>query len=291
MEKEHPKVSVIMGVYNGADRMDEAISSIIVQTFKDWEFIICDDASTDDTWKKLVEWSKKEPRIIPLHNETNMKLAATLNKCLERATGDYVARMDDDDYSYPWRLRAEHDFLEINTKYAFVSGQVNGLVGKKIIEDYWHRKEFPKKWDFLISSQFIHPATMFRRIPLKKAGGYRVAPETRRLEDYDLFMRLYAMGYIGCNLKRPLLRYTIDNTKTTYAHRIDEVLVRFRGFMSMKLMPWGFPFIFRPLLVGLVPRNILWKIKTVDKKRKRREKIKKKKKMKKYGGWRRYFKF
>lgn len=103
---DRPKISVIMGVYNGADRVDEAIASIRVQTFTDWEFIICDDASTDNTWEKLVEWSKIDSRIVPIRNEKNMKLAATLNKCLEHASGSYIARMDDDDYSYPWRLMA-----------------------------------------------------------------------------------------------------------------------------------------------------------------------------------------
>ena len=102
---DRPKISVIMGVYNGADRVDEAIASIRVQTFTDWEFIICDDASTDNTWEKLVEWSKIDSRIVPIRNEKNMKLAATLNKCLEHASGSYIARMDDDDYSYPWRLK------------------------------------------------------------------------------------------------------------------------------------------------------------------------------------------
>ena len=124
---DRPKISVIMGVYNGADRVDEAIASIRVQTFTDWEFIICDDASTDNTWEKLVEWSKIDSRIVPIRNEKNMKLAATLNKCLEHASGSYIARMDDDDYSYPWRLMAQNDFLDVNTYYAFVSGQVNGL--------------------------------------------------------------------------------------------------------------------------------------------------------------------
>ena len=73
---DRPKISVIMGVYNGADRVDEAIASIRVQTFTDWEFIICDDASTDNTWEKLVEWSKIDSRIVPIRNEKNMKLAA-----------------------------------------------------------------------------------------------------------------------------------------------------------------------------------------------------------------------
>lgn len=283
-EEEKPKVSVILGVHNGGEKLEDTILSIVVQTFKKWEFIICDDASTDDTWKELVKWSKKEPRIVLLRNETELGRVATFNKCLERASGSYIVRIDNDNYSYPWRLRAEHDFLDINTNYAFVSGQVNGEINvggrKKIIEDFWHRKEFPKKKDFLKGPQYIPQATMFRRIPLQKAGGYRIAPETKDLEDYDLFMRLYAMGYIGCNLKRPLLRYAVEGVPETYMHYIHEVKVRFQDFKEMKLLPLGFPFIFIPLFVGLVPRNILWERKIVDKKRERRKKRRRKRKNK-----------
>ena len=97
-----------------------------------------------------------------------------------------------------------------------------------------------------------------------KAGGYRIAPETRRMEDYDLFMRLYAMGYIGCNLQRPMLRYTVDFDKTTYAHRIDEVKVRYQGFKALGLLPWGFIYVIRPLIVGLIPHDTLIEIKLED---------------------------
>lgn len=260
-ENARPKISVIMGVYNGADRMDRAIASICEQSFTDWEFIICDDASTDHTWEKLVEWSNKDRRIVPIHNEKNLKLAATLNKCIQHTSGCYIARMDDDDFSYPWRFEEQNAFLDANPQYAFVSGQVDGITKEGMIENYWHRKEFPEKKDFLKCSQFIHPATVFRKEPLIKAGGYRIALETRRMEDYDLFMRLYAMGYIGYNLQRPMLQYTVDMKKTKYIHRIDEVKVRLKGFKELGLLPLGLPYVIRPLIVGLIPQNILRKIK------------------------------
>lgn len=281
-KKKRPKISVIMGVYNGADLLDEAIESVRAQSFQDWEFVICDDASTDNTWEKLVEWSHKDPRIIVIRNEKNLKLAATLNKCLEVSTGIYIARMDADDYSYPWRFKMENEFLDVNTTYAFVSGQVNALIGRKIVERYWERKAYPIKRDFLEGSQFIHPATMFRRGPLVKVGGYRVAPETTRLEDYDLFMRLYAAGYEGHNLHRSVLRYTVVNKPVPYKYRIDEAKVRYRGFKSLGLLPKGILHVFRPLLVGLFPQDVLWEMKTDDKRRKKK---------KKYDDWDSDFKF
>ena len=100
-----PKVSVIMGVYNGKAIMDEAIQSIVDQELQDWEFIICDDASTDDTYERLLQWAKKDSRIRIVQNKTNSRLAFSLNHCLQIADGQYIARMDDDDVSYPQRLR------------------------------------------------------------------------------------------------------------------------------------------------------------------------------------------
>lgn len=259
------RISVIMGIYNGSKTMDQAIESVCAQTYTDWEYIICDDCSTDNTWEKLQEWKKKDSRIIPVRNEKNLRLAATLNKCLELASGEYIARMDDDDSCYPDRFEVQAAFLDEHPEYGFVSSMVDGYDGKHIIPDYWHRTECPQKRDFVHGSQFVHPATMFRRSVLKQAGGYRIGPETRRMEDYDLFMRLYAAGYQGYNIQKPLLRYYVDGRKTLYRHRIDEAKVRYQGFKALGLLPAALPYVMRPLLVGLIPRTILWKWKTKNK--------------------------
>ena len=80
-----PKISVIMSVLNGASYMDKGIQSIVNQTFTDWEFIICDDGSTDNTWDILQDYAKKDQRIIPIRNDANKGLAYSLNKCIDKA--------------------------------------------------------------------------------------------------------------------------------------------------------------------------------------------------------------
>lgn len=254
-------VSIIMGVYNGVKTMDEAIESICAQSFKDWEFIICDDASTDDTWKQLNEWSKKDDRIKIIRNPENLRLAATLNKCLSYASGKYIARMDDDDVSYPQRLEEQVLFLETHPEYDLVGSQIDGYDGEHLIPNYWRRKETPQKKDFLEASQFIHPTVVFRKDALLQVGGYRSVKETRRAEDYDLFMRLYAVGFKGYNIQKPLLRYYIDDRKALYRCRLDEVRVRYYGFKRLGLLPGAWIHIFRPLVVGLIPKRMLriWK--------------------------------
>ena len=254
-------VSIIMGIYNGSQTMDTAIESISSQSFQDWELIICDDASSDNTWEKLKKWSKKDPRIKVLQNKENLRLAGTLNKCLSYASGKYIARMDDDDVSYPERLQEQVAFLEEHPEYAFVGSQADGYDGKRIIPNYWKRKEKPQRRDFLEASQFIHPTVVFRKEALLQVEGYRAVKETRRAEDYDLFMRLYAAGFKGYNIQKPLLRYFIDDRKISYQSRIDEARVRYQGFKRLGLMPGAWLYVFRPLIVGLIPKKLLriWK--------------------------------
>ena len=105
---------------------------------------------------------------------------------------------------------------------------------------------------------------MFRRESLEKVQGYREGRVTRRTEDYDLFMRLYAVGIVGYNIQQPLLRYTVNvdamAKKSLYRYRIDEARVRYKGFKMLGLLPKGLPYVIRPLIVGLIPKKIIWKM-------------------------------
>ena len=253
-----------MGIYNGADTMDEAIESICRQTYTDWELILCDDCSKDSTLEKAEKWSFRDSRIKIIKNLENKGLAAALNHCLQYASGEYIARMDDDDFSYPERFQTQADFLDNHREYGFVSSIVDCYDGSEIVRNRFWRKEEPGKRDFLRGTQFVHPATMFRKACLDEVCGYRDLKMTRRTEDYDLFMRLYAAGYKGYNIQTPLLRYTVNvegmKKKVGYRHRINEAMVRFDGFRRLGLMPLGMIFVIRPLIVGLIPRKVIWKL-------------------------------
>lgn len=255
-----PKVSIIMGTYNSCKRIDLAIQSIIIQSFKDWEFIICDDGSTDNTFEKILSWQKKDNRIRPIKNEKNLGLATTLNNCLKYCNGEYIARMDDDDISLSSRLEKQVKFLDENQEYAFVSSNIKIFDGEKI-QGIKKVPEKPSKKNFLWNSCFVHPATMFRYKDLIKVNGYRVAKETERSQDYDLFMRMYSVGLKGYNIQEPLYLYYINpnekKKKIKYKYRVNEAIIRYKGFKSLKLFPIGFPFVIKPLIIGLIPLNII----------------------------------
>ena len=117
-----PKVSVICGIYNCLEcySFEESIKSILIQTLGDFEFIICDDCSTDGSWEMLKRFSNKDARIRLIRNDKNLGLAATLNRCIEISEGENIARHDCDDISAPERLERQISFLEKNKEISML---------------------------------------------------------------------------------------------------------------------------------------------------------------------------
>lgn len=248
------KISVIMGAHNSSTRFLEAVSSIENQTHTNWEFIICDDGSTDDSYEKLCEYAKDKPQYRIIRNDHNMGLAATLNHCIEYCDGEYIARMDDDDFSYPQRFEKQIAFLECHPEIDFVSTWADVFDGCKITGQIT-QPAYPTKWNMAWGSCFIHPATMFRAEALRLVGGYRVAEEVRRGQDYDLFMRMYGNGLQGANLTECLFRYT-QEARNRYHRKLKTELrwlsVRYRGFKAMGVLPWAAPLLLKPFLGWMI---------------------------------------
>ena len=168
------KVSIIMGVYNCKDKslLKNSVQSIINQTYTDWEFIICNDGSTDDTLNYLYEIEKLDNRIKVVSYKENKGLSYALNYSLKMASGEYIARQDDDDVSKPERLKKQVQFLDENREYAIVGTCAdvfdnNGIWGEYTVP------EKPQKGDFLWNSPFMHPTTMMRKAELLSVGVQR----------------------------------------------------------------------------------------------------------------------
>ena len=259
-----PVVSIIMGVYNCKNKslLKQSVESIILQSYKDWEFIICNDGSTDDTLIFLKKLEQLDSRIRIISYEKNQGLNYSLNKCLEYARGKYIARQDDDDYSYPNRLEEEVKILENYNEFSIV-GTMADIYDDTGIWGEYDVEEKPTKKSFLWNSPFIHPSVVMRKSALEKVGGYRIAKETRRCEDYDLFMRMYVKGMKGYNIQKKLYKYRIVNGNKKYRpmeDRINEARVRYKGFCKLGLMPLGFVYVLKPLIIGLIPQFIYKKI-------------------------------
>lgn len=253
-------ISVIMGVKDAREEeLRAAIESITAQSYKEWEYIICDDGSVNNTYKVLTEYAEADSRIKIIRNEKNQGLAYSLNRCIKEAQGEYIARMDADDISAQDRLESQLEFLQQHEEYAVV-GCFSELIDESGV---WGRRQMPvapEKNDFLWGSPFMHPTVMMRREVLEAVGGYRVARETLRLEDYDMFMRMYIEGYKGANLNRYLYQFREDKAafgRKKYSYRIDEVKIRAMYFGRLGLLPKGYLYMIKPLIVGLIPQKVL----------------------------------
>ena len=235
------KVSIIMGIYNCDQTLSEALDSITSQTFRDWQLIMCDDGSTDNTYPIAEEYAKKhDEKVILLKNNENIGLNKTLNRCLEKANGDYIARMDGDDISLPTRLEKEVDFLDNNPAYAIVSTPMilfdeNGDFGQNCLI------EKPSKRDFVRHSPVhCHGSCMIRRDAYLDVGGYTEDIRMLRFEDVNLWYKLYAKGHIGVNLSEPLYKMRDDRAaarRRSLKSRLSGAYVMYNGFRLFKF-PW-----------------------------------------------------
>lgn len=259
-----------MGVYQigKMPQFHDMMQSVLQQSYRNFEFIICDDGSTDETLTVLEKYSKKDDRIRILQNEVNLGLAASLNKCISVVQGAFVARQDADDLSDIKRIETQIQFLNKNLDIHFVGSNVS-LYSDGEVWGQRNLPEFPENKDFLFTSPFVHGSVVFRTEVLKSVGGYRITKDTVRAEDYDLFMNLYASRYNGSNIQKNLYIYCEDiknMKKRIYKERISEAKIRAYGFSRMGLMPKGYLYVIKPLVVGLIPSKLLLKFKIVTKK-------------------------
>jgi glycosyltransferase involved in cell wall biosynthesis len=199
------KISVIMSVYNGEKYLKEAIDSILNQTFKDFEFLIVNDASTDSTATILSQYT--DSRIKVIENKPNKGLTYSLNLMLGQSKGDYIARMDADDIALPDRFEIQYEFMEQHPEIgicgSFVETFMQGTKKKQQLR-------FPEtdagiRAFAFFQSPFCHPSTMFRKGILDKYG-LQYSPLYIKSEDYALWVELLKYTQ-GATIPRVLLKY------------------------------------------------------------------------------------
>ncbi len=255
---QEPAISVLMGIYNCSNTLEEAVECVIKQTFTDWELIMCDDCSSDNTYEIACEIAKKDERIKVIKNDKNITLAPTLNRCLKEAKGKYCARMDGDDVCSPDRFQKEYEVLENHPEFAVVSVFMNhyddqGVFGKS---------EFPENptyEDFAIHTPFCHAGCMIRTDVLRDLDGYSELSDAERIEDYDLWFRLYEKGYKGYNIQEILYSMRDDRNalnRRKFRYRLTEYKLRKKIVNTFKLSFKYKMRAYRPIILGFVPTPI-----------------------------------
>lgn len=255
-----PKVSVIMGIYNCASTLQEALDSLYAQTFQDFEIILCDDGSKDNTYEVAQENLRHHDNIVLLRNEQNLGLNATLNKCLAAAKGEYIARMDGDDISLLTRFEKQVNFLDEHPEYAVVSAPMihfdeNGVLFKGTVKE-----GIADKHVFNYGSPFCHAPSMLRRDVFNDVEGYTIHPRLLRIEDYDLWRRVYEKGYIGYNLGEHLYMMRDDKNafkRRTLRARCNGIYAHWLAYRGLGLSFWLFcRYSVIVLLLGVMPQPL-----------------------------------
>lgn len=220
-----PLVSVIMPVCNGAPFVGKAIQSILLQSFHDFELIVVDDGSTDETPEILERFLKKDPRIIVLRHEKPLGISLSCNEAATHARGKFLARMDADDIAMPQRLETQLQCIENRPECVAL-----GTWAMQIDPDgwpigYWRvPTEHEAILNQLLSGRggaIIHPTAMIRRSAFNTVGGYDES--LRAGQDADLWLRLAEIGRLA-NVPEILLYYRFHLSSVTWQRQLEQAL-------------------------------------------------------------------
>ncbi len=261
------ELSVVMSVYNGRDHLEEAIGSILNQSFLDFEFIIINDGSTDETKQILDRFAAQDSRIRVIHQK-NSGLAASLNRGVRIARGNFIARQDADDVSLPGRLEKQMAFFKCHPEIILCGTwfvEKNEDKGKRIrkypLDDYTLRSNIK------YVNLFCHPSVMFLKKAFIQAGGYDESFSTA--QDFELWIRMVQVGKVA-NIPEILVEKRIGFGNTiSWGKRKEKVRV-LRRVISKHFESWtqinSAKFIrhYLPLMLyGYVPVHVLRIFRTI----------------------------
>lgn len=199
-----PRISVLMTAYNAEKYIAQAIESILNQTYTDYEFIIINDGSTDDTPNIIQKYADQDSRIIFVDNKQNQGLIAVLNQGLDMAHGEFIARMDADDISLPQRFEKQIAYLDMNPEVGVLGTLIQGF---DAMDAEGIQIPVVTVFDLLKQNYIAHPSVMMRKEVLDKYS-LRYNPEYKHCEDLELWSRMIFLTKIH-NLMEVLLMYRI----------------------------------------------------------------------------------
>ena len=214
MDKREPLVSIVMPIYNSETYLDEAILSIIHQTYQNWELLVINEFGSNEEGKRIINrYAAIDSRIRLIQNSERLGIAESLNEGLRQARGEYIARMDGDDISLPKRIEKQVEFMENNNDILLCGVQVEVFGSEK-----WDWKletdSAQIRTDALFYSPCVHPTILFRRDVIDKYSIF-YNKNYKASEDYDFFTRVLEFGEIA-NLKEVLFKYRLYGTNATY---------------------------------------------------------------------------
>jgi len=261
-----PLVTIYMPVFNAIPHLSQAIESILNQSYTNFEFIIVDDGSTDNSWKIIKSYAKKDSRIIAIKNYINLGVSLTSNIAISKAKGKFLARMDADDISFTDRLEKQVKFLIKNPKVVATGGQciiideVNNIIGNKNFPTQ------PSKLKDMIfwAIPMQQPSMMVNLSKLPKNFVW-YTPNQSSAEEVNLMFRFMLYGQIA-NLEDNLLFYRHLNNSLSHKNPKDT----FNLTIKSRLSAIGLGFkpslkaiilnLMQIIVIGLIPNNLIYEI-------------------------------
>lgn len=257
---ENPSISVVMPVHNALPFLRQSIASILEQSFRDFEFVILDDASTDGSSELLREWSLRDKRIRLHKSRERLGLSGSSNAVVLMSRSPVVARMDADDVAHPDRLRRQWDVLKDRSDVALIGTLCNGI-------DASGREVRPRdRWRLVRRSSYIpfpHGSAMFRREVFDQVGGYDEAAAGG--EDRDLFLRMASRGRV-LTLPDVLYSYRYHSNNATLFNGLTAVrengneLAALYMLGAMRLWAGNPPMLLDPMLKN---KSLKWDLRTL----------------------------
>jgi glycosyltransferase involved in cell wall biosynthesis len=252
-----PKISILMAVYNeNIAHLEKSIKSILNQTFTDFEFIIINDCSNTSVTSALKDYARNDNRIVLVKNKKNIGLTKSLNIGIKKARGKYIARMDSDDISLPYRLEKQLAFLSIKnydlivSNYELINDTGDFLTQKKISIPS-NIKKYMLKGNSFIHSTFFGKKTVFEELYNEKF---------KRAQDYEFLLRNIGKGYKIGNLPKVCLQYRLNNMSISFKNSKEQEWSALQARL-LSITKYGypklyFPYLLRSFFVFLLPHKL-----------------------------------
>jgi len=212
-----PRVSILVSTYNGEKYLSQAIESLLNQSFTDFELIIVNDGSSDNSERVIRSFD--DDRVVYLRNAQNQGIAASQNKGLSVARGEYVALQDHDDISVAHRLHLQVEYLAAHPDIAMVGSSSLRIDAFGVLKSERSAplNDIDLKWYLMFGQPFVHTSLMVRRRIIEEIGGYSRDPEVRMCEDYDFTSRI-GTRYKTANLELPLVYWREYSDSVTFQY-------------------------------------------------------------------------
>lgn len=245
----NPKVTILLATWNRARLLGPTIESIRAQTVQDWEIVIPDDGSTDETPAVVTEWQKKEPRIRYVRSEVNQGISKNYNMGFKLAQGEYIAMIDDDDpWCDPRKLEKQIKFLEEHKEYVGCGGGVIVVDerGKELYRYLKPETDEAIRSKMLFSNPMANSTTVFRKSAGDRVGWYDET--TRYSGDRDFWLKLGLIGKLY-NFPEYFSYYTMNGANTSIARLKPHLKA---SLMVMKRYKEKYPFYYPALLLNRI---------------------------------------